>query len=88
MRRARPLLALCLCALLALSGCGEPEPLPSPTDTPEPTPGPTAQPVARFSLGWDPAAPIHPITGEQLRFDSELPDYFTHFLATLRRKNT
>lgn len=31
---------------------------------------------------------IHPITGEQLRFDSELPDYFTHFLATLRRKNT
>ena len=31
---------------------------------------------------------VHPITGEQLRFDSELPDYFTHFLATLRRKNT
>ena len=31
---------------------------------------------------------IHPITGEQLRFDAELPDYFTHFLATLRRKNT
>ena len=31
---------------------------------------------------------IHPITGEQLRFASELPDYFTHFLATLRRKNT
>ena len=30
---------------------------------------------------------IH-ISGEQLRFDSELPDYFTHFLATLRRKNT
>ena len=30
---------------------------------------------------------VHPITGEQLRFDSELPDYFTHFLATLRRKN-
>ena len=30
---------------------------------------------------------IHPITGEQLRFDSELPEYFTHFLATLRRKN-
>ena len=28
---------------------------------------------------------IHPITGEQLRFDSELPEYFTHFLATLRR---
>ena len=31
---------------------------------------------------------VHPITGAQLRFDSELPDYFTHFLATLRRKNT
>ena len=31
---------------------------------------------------------IHPITGEHLRFDSELPDYFTHFLTTLRRKNT
>ena len=31
---------------------------------------------------------VHPITGEQLRFDSELPDYFTQFLATLRRKNT
>ena len=31
---------------------------------------------------------IHPITGEHLRFDSELPEYFTHFLATLRRKNT
>lgn len=29
---------------------------------------------------------IHPITGEQLRFDSELPEYFTHFIATLRRE--
>ena len=28
---------------------------------------------------------IHPITGEAMRFDSELPDYFTHFLASLRR---
>ena len=28
---------------------------------------------------------VHPITGEFLRFDSELPAYFTHFLATLRR---
>ncbi len=64
MRRTRPFLALCLCALLALSGCGEPEPLPSPTATPEPTPSPTAQPPARFSLGWDPAASLHPITGE------------------------
>ena len=31
---------------------------------------------------------VHPITGEHLRFDSELPAYFTNFLATLRRKNT
>lgn len=29
---------------------------------------------------------IHPVTGQPLRFDSELPDYFTHFLSTLRRK--
>ena len=29
---------------------------------------------------------VHPITGEHLRFDSDLPDYFTHFLATLRRE--
>ena len=28
---------------------------------------------------------IHPITGEQLSFDSPLPDYFTHFLDVLRR---
>ncbi len=28
---------------------------------------------------------IHPATGEALRFDSELPDYFTHFIKTLRR---
>ena len=28
---------------------------------------------------------IHPITGEYLRFDSELPEYFTHFIASLRR---
>lgn len=29
---------------------------------------------------------IHPITGEHLRFDSELPDYFTRFLTTLRQR--
>ena len=28
---------------------------------------------------------IHPITGEHLRFDSELPEYFAHFIASLRR---
>jgi 23S rRNA pseudouridine1911/1915/1917 synthase len=28
---------------------------------------------------------VHPATGEYLEFDSELPEYFTHFLKTLRR---
>ena len=31
---------------------------------------------------------IHPATGEWLSFDSELPEYFTHFLASLRRGRT
>lgn len=30
---------------------------------------------------------IHPATGQALRFDSELPEYFTHFAATLRRQS-
>lgn len=30
---------------------------------------------------------VHPATGQQLRFDSELPAYFTHFLGTLRRQS-
>lgn len=28
---------------------------------------------------------VHPATGETLRFDSALPEYFTHFINTLRR---
>ncbi len=28
---------------------------------------------------------VHPITGEQLRFESELPAYFTNFIASLKR---
>ena len=28
---------------------------------------------------------VHPATGEHMEFDSELPEYFTHFLKTLRR---
>jgi 23S rRNA pseudouridine1911/1915/1917 synthase len=28
---------------------------------------------------------VHPITGEWMRFDSELPEYFSHFINTLRR---
>lgn len=30
---------------------------------------------------------IHPATGQALRFDSELPEYFTHFVATLRSQS-
>lgn len=30
---------------------------------------------------------IHPATGQALRFDSELPEYFTYFVATLRRQS-
>lgn len=29
---------------------------------------------------------VHPITGAYMEFDSELPDYFTHFLKTLHRR--
>ena len=28
---------------------------------------------------------VPPVTGQTLSFDSPLPDYFTHFLAALRR---
>lgn len=63
MRGPRCALALCL-GLLLLSGCGGPEPLPSPTDTPAPTQSQTPQTPARFSLGYDPAASLHPITGD------------------------
>lgn len=63
MRRARPFLALCL-GLLLLPGCVGPEPLPAPTDTPAPTQSQTPQTPARFSLGYDPAASLHPITGD------------------------
>ena len=31
---------------------------------------------------------VHPATGEWMSFDSELPDYFTHLLASLRRGRT
>ena len=30
---------------------------------------------------------VHPVTGEYLEFDSELPEYFTTFLENLRRRN-
>lgn len=65
MRRALALLAaVCLCLGLFLTGCGELEdPEPSPSDTPSPVPTRSAE-TARFSLGYDPSASLHPITGD------------------------
>ena len=53
-----------LAVLLAfsLAGCAEPSPLPSPSETPGPTPTPAPE-AARFSLGYDPAASLHPLAG-------------------------
>lgn len=63
MRRLSALL-LAVCLALPLAGCGEPSPLPSPAPSETPAPSPTAAPeAARFSLGYDPAASLHPITG-------------------------
>ena len=68
MKRGSRIITLCLCGLLLLCGCeqpGDPPPAPSETLTPDPTPTPTAssQPT-RFSLGYDPTASLHPITGD------------------------
>ena len=55
--------ALCLCAALLLCSCQRPDPpQPTPTETPSPTPTAAPQP-ARFGLGCDPAASLHPIIG-------------------------
>ena len=66
MRRALRLTALCLCAAVLLCSCEQPDPQPTPTETPTPTPtlipNETPQP-AQFSLGYDSAASLHPITG-------------------------
>ena len=62
MRRFLALL-LAVCLGLALAGCQEEAPLPSPPETP--APAPTRAPESmRFSLGYDPAASMHPITGD------------------------
>lgn len=63
MRRAARLTALCLCAALLLCGCDAPEPQPTPSDTPAPT-ATVAPQAVRFSLGYDPTASLHPITGD------------------------
>ena len=63
MRRVFRLLALGLCGLALLCSCEQPDPQPTPSETPAPTP--TAPPQrAQFSLGYDPAASLHPITGD------------------------
>lgn len=65
MRRWLSLL-LAVCLGLSLAGCGwEEDPALSPEPTPSPTPSPTRAPEAMgFSLGYDPSASLHPITGD------------------------
>ena len=55
--------ALCLCAALLLCSCERPDPQPTPSETLAPTPTAPPQP-AQFSLGYDPTASLHPITGD------------------------
>ncbi len=63
MRRTLRLLCAAVCLALALTACSQPVPDPVPTATPVPTPTQTPQ-ALRFSLGYDPAAQLHPITGD------------------------
>ena len=65
MRRVFRRIALCLCGLALLCSCEQPDPQPTPTETPTPTPTPTETPApVRFSLGYDPTASLHPLTGD------------------------
>ena len=63
MRRVFRSIALCLCGLVLLCSCEQPGPQPTPSESLLPTPTASPQP-ARFSLGYDPAASLHPITGD------------------------
>ena len=64
MRRALALL-LAACLGLALTACGQEGPPPQPTPTAAPSAAPTrTAETARFSLGYDPGASRHPITGD------------------------
>ena len=63
MKRVSRLIALCLCAAVLLCSCEQPDPQPTLSETPAPTPTASPQP-ARFSLGCDPAASLHPVTGD------------------------
>ena len=58
-------LLLAFCLALALPGCGQDVPSPSPSPSQDPSPVPTRSPESvRFSLGCDPTASFHPITGD------------------------
>lgn len=64
MRRLFSLLAA-LCLTLGLAGCGAPPTGPVDSASPDPSPPPTlTAETARFSLGYDPTASLHPITGD------------------------
>ena len=64
MRRFLSLL-LAVCLGLALAGCEQPPPDPSPSASAAPSSTPTRTPErARFSLGYDPSASLHPLTGD------------------------
>lgn len=63
MKRPIRMAILCLCAALALAGCEPAPPDPGPSDTPVPSPTQAPAPT-QFSLGYDPAASLHPITGD------------------------
>lgn len=63
--RRLPALLLAACLGLALTGCREEAPQPSPSGSLDPIPTATQAPLpAQFSLGYDPAATLHPITGD------------------------
>lgn len=64
MRRALALL-LAAALTLALAGCQAEEPIPTETMESTPTPTPTrAVETVRFTLGYDPTASLHPVTGD------------------------
>lgn len=63
MKRLSALL-LAVCLALPLTACGDTPSLPGPEPSQTPAPSPTAGPgAARFSLGYDPAASLHPLSG-------------------------
>ena len=63
MRRWLSLL-LAACLGFSLLGCGPEDPAPAPSASAAPSAAPSQAPEpARFSLGYDPAASLHPITG-------------------------